>query len=190
MAASGAVHEVGQLAWVRRFFLGNEPGLLLRQQRAASVGAQGTSMKGMTLAAKGAKADLVSSDREDPDSPSSVGGSDRRTSERVDVTWSVDCEAKDTFLYASITNVSEMGIFVQTKEPLEIGTHLTLRFSPPGHQPFVLRGIVQWVNAVRALSISPNPGMGIRFVQLTPADRERLVEAIRTFAYVPFSTTN
>lgn len=156
--------------------------------RSAARGAD--SDEGMTLKSKGAKADLVSSDRQDSDSPSSEGGSDRRNSERVEVTWSVDCEAQDTFLYASITNISEMGIFVQTKEPLEIGTHLTLRFSPPGHQPFVLRGIVQWVNAVRALSISPNPGMGIRFAQLTATDRERLVETVRTFAYVPFSTAN
>jgi len=132
----------------------------------------------------------VSSDREESDSPNSEGGVERRTAERVDVTWSVDCEAEDTFLYASIVNISEMGIFVQTKEPLEVGTPLTLRFAPPGHQPFVLSGIVQWVNAVRALSVSPNPGMGVRFMSLTAEDRERLVEAIRTIAYVPFSTTN
>jgi type IV pilus assembly protein PilZ len=132
----------------------------------------------------------VNSDREDSDSPSSEGGAERRTAERVDVSWSVDCEAVDTFLYASIVNISEMGIFVQTKEPLEVGTNVTLRFSPPGHQPFVLRGVVQWVNTVRPLSVCPNPGMGVRFVRLTTADRERLVEAIRTIAYVPFSTTN
>ena len=43
---------------------------------------------------------------------------DRRTSERIDVTWSVDCETEDTFLYASIANISEIGIFVSTREPL------------------------------------------------------------------------
>lgn len=132
----------------------------------------------------------MSSDREDSDLPDSEGGVERRVSERIDVTWSVDCETDDTFLYASITNISEMGIFVQTKEPLEVGTTLTLRFAPPGHQPFVLRGLVQWLNPVRALSVSPNPGMGVRFTDLTPEDRERLVEAIRTIAYVPFSTSN
>ncbi len=39
---------------------------------------------------------------------------DRRSTERVDVLWSVDCETEDTFLYAAITNISEMGIFVRT----------------------------------------------------------------------------
>jgi type IV pilus assembly protein PilZ len=132
----------------------------------------------------------VSSNREGSDPPDSDGGVERRVSERIDVTWSVDCETDDTFLYASIKNISEMGIFVQTKEPLEVGTMLTLRFAPPGHQPFVLRGVVQWVNPVRALSVSPNPGMGVRFIELTVEDRGRLVEAIRTIAYVPFSTSN
>jgi type IV pilus assembly protein PilZ len=144
----------------------------------------------MTLSRKGAKADHVSSNREDSDPPDSETGVERRISERIDVTWSVDCETDDTFLYASIKNISEMGIFVQTKQPLEVGTMLTLRFAPPGHQPFVLRGVVQWVNPVRALSLSPNPGMGVCFINLTAEDRGRLVEAIRTIAYVPFSTSN
>ena len=102
----------------------------------------------------------------------------------------MDCETEDTFLYASITNISELGIFVATREPLEIGTQLTLRFAPPGHNPFVLRGIVQWVNPIRVLSENRNPGMGIRFADFTLQDRERLVEAIRTIAYVQEAEAN
>ena len=45
-------------------------------------------------------------------------GVERRSAERIDVTWSVDCETDDTFLYASIANISELGIFVMTREPL------------------------------------------------------------------------
>ncbi|WP_437606127.1 TIGR02266 family protein [Sorangium sp. So ce834] len=109
----------------------------------------------------------------------------RRSSERLDVTWLVDCETDDTFLYASITNISEMGIFVRTTQPLSIGTRLTLRFSPPGSEgSYVLEGTVQWVNEVRPLHDNPNPGMGIRFVDLTPDDRERIVDTIRTIAYI------
>jgi type IV pilus assembly protein PilZ len=108
----------------------------------------------------------------------------RRTADRFEVTWSVDCEAADTFLYASITNISQFGIFVRTMEPLSIGTHCQLRFSPPGMGPFALAGQVQWVNPIRALGDNPNPGMGVRFTDLTHDDRERLVEVIRTIAYV------
>lgn len=111
--------------------------------------------------------------------------SDRRGSDRIEVTWSVDCESRDTFLYASIANISEFGIFVRTQEPLEVGTRLILRFSPPGSdEPFVLHGQVQWVNAVRMLADNPNPGMGIRFVDLNADARARLIDAVRTIAYV------
>lgn len=121
---------------------------------------------------------------------------DRRSTERVDVLWSVDCETEDTFLYAAITNISAMGIFVRTDEPLPIGTSVTLRFAPPHAkglgtaatdpppEAFVLDGVVQWINRVRPREDNPNPGMGIRFAHLTLADRERIVEAIRTIAYL------
>ena len=109
----------------------------------------------------------------------------RRVAERVDVFWSVDCETEDTFLYAAITNISEMGIFVRTTEPLDVGTAVTLRFAPPHEsEPFVLGGTVQWVNALRPRQSNPNPGMGIRFITLTLPDRERIVETIRTIAYL------
>ena len=113
------------------------------------------------------------------------GGADRRSYDRVDVMWSVDCETEDTFLYAAITNISEMGIFVRTTEPLPVGTLVTLRFAPPdAHEPFILQGVVQWVNAVRPLAYNPNPGMGIRFSSLTLPERERIVDVIHTIAYL------
>lgn len=112
-------------------------------------------------------------------------GHERRSAERLDVTWSVDCETEDTFLYASITNISEMGIFVHTTDPLPVGTQLTLRFAAEASpEAFVLVGAVEWVNAVRPLHDNPNPGMGISFRDLTPADRERIVEVIHTIAYL------
>jgi type IV pilus assembly protein PilZ len=120
--------------------------------------------------------------------PSSLN---RRRSNRFEVTWQVDCETEDTFLYAYITNISEMGIFVKTEKPLAVGTELVLRFAPSSNEEtFVLRGIVQWINPVRPLGENLNPGMGIRFQSLKPDDRERIVEAVRTIAYVRQSEKN
>jgi type IV pilus assembly protein PilZ len=109
---------------------------------------------------------------------------DRRVFDRYDVEWAVDCVATDTFLYASITNISEMGIFVRTTEPLRLNTKLRLSFAPPGAEPFKLEGSVAWVNCVRENGDNPNPGMGIKFLGLKPEERERLVEVIRTIAYL------
>jgi type IV pilus assembly protein PilZ len=109
---------------------------------------------------------------------------DRRSHHRFDVEWAVDCVADDTFLYASITNISAMGIFVKTEDPATVGTTLVMSFEPPGYEPFKLEGQVAWVNVVRPDGDNPNPGMGVRFVNLTADERERLVEVIRTIAYV------
>ncbi len=116
--------------------------------------------------------------------PASPGRDERRSFDRFDVEWSVDCVADDTFLYASIANISAMGIFVKTTDPLAVGARLVLSFSPPGYKPFKLEGQVAWINRLRPNGDNPNPGMGVRFVNLRPDDRERLVEVIRTIAYV------
>lgn len=109
---------------------------------------------------------------------------ERRNFDRYDVEWAVDCVASDTFLFASITNISEMGIFVRTTEPLQSGTRLRLNFAPPGMASFQMEGTVAWINPLRADGDNPNPGMGIKFINLTMDQRERLVEVIRTIAYL------
>ncbi|MFO0672331.1 MAG: PilZ domain-containing protein [Polyangiaceae bacterium] len=113
-----------------------------------------------------------------------MSSDERRHHERYDVTWPVDCVADDTFLFASISNVSELGIFVKTEAPLAVGAELTLSFAPPGHEAFKLTGVVAWVNPLRPNGDNPNPGMGVRFNALHPLERERLVAVIRTIAYL------
>jgi type IV pilus assembly protein PilZ len=114
----------------------------------------------------------------------STSPDERRSHDRFDVEWAVDCVADDTFLYASIANISAMGIFVKTTDPVLVGTRVVLSFAPPGSEPFKLEGQVAWINAVRADGDNPNPGMGVRFVNLQPEERERIVEIVRTIAYV------
>jgi len=42
-----------------------------------------------------------------------------------------------------------------------------------------------WVNPYRAGSYDNiNPGMGVQFVDLDPAQREQIVNLVRTFAYL------
>jgi len=129
-----------------------------------------------------ANASIPPDENETP--PPESEGINRRSAQRIPVTWSVDCETDETFLYAAITNISALGIFVHTVQPLSIGTHLLMRFAPPGMGAFALQGQVQWVNPMLALGDNPNPGMGVQFIDLAREDRERLVEAIRVIAYV------
>ena len=82
----------------------------------------------------------------------------RRSADRFAVAWSVDCQTGDTFLYASIRNISELGIFVATREPLALGTRVTLRFAPSDEQSFILSGVVQWINPLRLLADNRDRG--------------------------------
>ena len=129
---------------------------------------------------------MTSDTKQPSDSPPSsrAPGSNRRIHDRVSVTWDVDCVADETFLFASITNISQVGIFVQALQPLPLGMRVNLAFSPPGQAPFRLVGEVAWVNQLRQGAENPNPGMGIRFINLSAEERERLVEVIHAIAYV------
>ena len=113
----------------------------------------------------------------------------RRRHERIPTVLSVDYASGDTFLFSYITNISVMGIFIQTLDPFVPGTRLRLRFSPPpeiggGDTSVELEGEVVWINPFRPDGDNPNPGMGVRFLSLTPDQRERLVELVRTIAYL------
>lgn len=113
----------------------------------------------------------------------SEDGADRRAHARYPVKIEVDCRSGETFLYSYIQNISEMGIFISSDEPMEIGTELDLRFEHDGvalHLP----GIVTWVNPLRSDGESMNPGMGVLFSGLTAENRDRVVEIVRAIAYL------
>jgi type IV pilus assembly protein PilZ len=123
-----------------------------------------------------------------PVGPENRRGADRREHERVLVDIEVDYKADDTFLFAYITDISAMGIFVQTNNPEPIGTRLNLCFRTPkelGGRLMEVEGEVQWVNPHRPKDpAGRNPGMGIRFMDLTPQQRDEVMRMVRTFAYL------
>jgi type IV pilus assembly protein PilZ len=111
---------------------------------------------------------------------------DRREHERVLVSFEVDYQCDDTFLFAYITDLSALGVFVQTGSPHAPGTQLNLSFRPPGGLQIDVEGRVIWVNRPRSGGPgNGNPGMGVQFVDLTPPQREQILGLIRTFAYLP-----
>ena len=109
---------------------------------------------------------------------------DRRSGPRIDVAWTVDYSSDETFLYAYIQNISALGIFITTRHPPAVGTIVTLRFTPPGEEPLELQGEVTWINPWHENGENINPGFGVRFTQLTPEIRERLVNLVHAIAYL------
>jgi type IV pilus assembly protein PilZ len=112
-------------------------------------------------------------------------GAERRVYERVLVDIEVDYRADDTFLFAYITDISAMGIFVKTSTPHPQGARLNLCFRTPGGDKMEIEGEVIWINPPRPNDPEGrNPGMGIEFVDLTPKQREEIMRLVRTFAYL------
>jgi type IV pilus assembly protein PilZ len=128
-------------------------------------------------------------DRRDPSSEPDADErwpANRRTHERVLADIEVDYQAADTFLFAYITDISVMGIFVKTDQPEEPGTRLNLRFCTPEGQMIAVEGEVIWINPLRedGEQEGRNPGMGIEFAGLTSAQRNEILKMVHTFAYL------
>jgi type IV pilus assembly protein PilZ len=49
--------------------------------------------------------------------------------------------------------------------------------------------MVVWINPVRMHGDNPNPGMGVRFIELALEERERLVALVRRLAYLADDTS-
>jgi type IV pilus assembly protein PilZ len=109
---------------------------------------------------------------------------ERREHQRFETAIAVDYASGETFLFAYLQNISEMGIFIRTDHPSRIGTRLRLRFHVEEGEPLTLDGEVTWINPLRDAGDNLNPGMGVRFMELSPDKREQVVGLVRTVAYL------
>jgi len=96
-----------------------------------------------------------------------------RCHERVALALEVEYRSAGAFLVAYSANLSKGGMFVETEEPLPVGTEISMRFAVPGEEESIdVIGVVAWVQAWRTARLPR--GMGLRFEQLD----ERYGEAI------------
>lgn len=116
-------------------------------------------------------------------------GRNRRKSDRFPTFMKVNYTDGETFLYSYIENISDMGIFVYSEEPFDIGTELNLQFGREDEEPIEIRGRVMWVNPVRNGG-NINPGMGIEFLDLSRDTREQIVELVKSVAYLTGKNTD
>jgi type IV pilus assembly protein PilZ len=110
---------------------------------------------------------------------------DRRREARAPIELKVEYKRLNTFFYDYTKNISKGGTFIKTERPLDIGTIFLFKLLIPALQePFALRGEVRWVvkrgvsSPAHASDDDHEPGMGIRFVYETPAQRSGLEGAV------------
>jgi len=106
----------------------------------------------------------------------------RRRSQRLHHELPVAYRTVGSFLTDWATNISQGGLFINTRKPLAVGTTVKLIIQLPGAAfPFDMMGrvtrVCAWDNHTNVA-----PGMGIEFTELDGAKRERIeafVEKLR-----------
>jgi uncharacterized protein (TIGR02266 family) len=107
---------------------------------------------------------------------------DRRMHTRHRVKIDVNFRHEENYLFAHSTNLSELGIFLSSQNPLDKGTRIDLSFaSPESGETIEVAGRVAWVETGDR---GRTPGMGIQFIDPSPQVRERIKAIIRTIAYL------
>lgn len=91
---------------------------------------------------------------------SSDDDDEKRQNERVTINH--EFESFDAFIHEYVTNISRSGVFVKSKKPLPVGTHVNLKFT------VIMEDIetIEGVGEVVRVQEDP-PGMGVVFTQLS-----------------------
>jgi uncharacterized protein (TIGR02266 family) len=73
------------------------------------------------------------------------------------------------------------GLFIESQEPLRVGTKLAMEFSFPEKPTEWLsaKGVVAWV-CPKADQYTFSPGMGVRFTEVAPDIRDRILELVKS----------
>ena len=101
---------------------------------------------------------------------------DKRRFQRAPLTGTVKFYDWDRPMQADATEISPEGMFLRTAQALPEGSLLTLRLSIPGlAQAYTVLGKV--VRTVRGGILRP-AGMGVRFVDISSACRQRIFEYV------------
>ncbi|MBL9038488.1 MAG: PilZ domain-containing protein [Archangium sp.] len=90
---------------------------------------------------------------------------------RVPLTGPVRFWSWNEPVFAEAVDISSSGIFVKTPALVPEGRHITLRIELPGRRAFTVLGKV--VRTVRG-GVLAVAGMGVRFLDLLPSQREAL----------------
>ena len=103
---------------------------------------------------------------------------DRRTSPRLDVILKVRFETKEDFQEALIHNISQMGVYLATDTPFDVGYQFLIEIHLPNHKGQIKgKCEVVWVNQVEAKDYPK--GMGVQFIELKSKHQKLLEEYLK-----------
>jgi type IV pilus assembly protein PilZ len=99
---------------------------------------------------------------------------------RYQVDIPVDYETRDLFLGSRVTNISRGGLFIRTDNPLPVQTEVSLSLHLPQNEGVIqARGRVVWNYDVPRNSFHVVSGMGIKFIDLSSEQRNRIESSLK-----------
>ncbi len=107
---------------------------------------------------------------------------------RHPVDLKVDYTTRDAFLANHITNLSRGGLFIASEAPLPVSSELDIVLTLPDQDERIrARGRVIWNYDIRKGTTRVIPGMGIKFLDISPEDSHKLAQYLATLAPAPRS---
>ena len=109
-----------------------------------------------------------------------IDPTNRRQQKRHDAVLEVTAEAGHQFFTGFTENISTGGLFIATYRLLPLGSRFRLKFKVPGlDHVFEATCEVRWVREYNELVPDMQPGMGVRFLDLSPEEERLLDEALK-----------
>ncbi len=101
----------------------------------------------------------------------------RRKYDRAKRKYRVSYQSMESFVNSYLTNIGKGGVYIKTDRPLERGTRFQLKiFLPDGKEELQVLCEVVWACSpeVAVSQGTVSPGMGVRFLNLSPAGKARI----------------
>ena len=103
---------------------------------------------------------------------------EKRRHPRVAVSWQAFIESSGQTDNVQLKDISLGGAFVVCAEPLALNDKFKISIRIPNRDLLLLNAEVVWSNSNMPADRVVNRGMGIRFIENTEKDRQRLNEAL------------
>ena len=103
---------------------------------------------------------------------------EKRRNPRVAISWQAFIEMAGQTDNVQLKDISLGGAFVVCAEPLALNDKFKISIRIPNRELLILNAEVVWSNSNVPADRVVNRGMGIRFIENTEEDRQRLNEAL------------
>ena len=107
-------------------------------------------------------------------------GLERRKLDRTPMGVELGLHSESTFYTGFTENISSGGLFVATRDILPLGSVFSVTFTLPNYaQSITAQCEVRWQRLEQLDSLDCQPGMGVRFLSVSPTEKDAINDFLR-----------